>query len=75
MQMEVQDRYLVTSALAVECSEVEPIREGQQQERVFGGWQKRVGNHCIGFFSLLFPTGNGVPRTLFVSHHRSARLR
>lgn len=37
MQMEVQDRYLVTSALAVDCSEVEPIREGQQQERVFGG--------------------------------------
>jgi hypothetical protein len=29
MQMEVQERYLVMSALAVDCSEGEPTREGK----------------------------------------------
>lgn len=38
MQMEVQARYLVESALGVDCSEGEPMREGQQQERLFGGY-------------------------------------
>lgn len=33
MQMEVQERYLVTSALAVDCLGVEPIRRGPAAEK------------------------------------------